>query len=92
MKKLNTDNWEKFQIDSLFTAENTGNVLARDVEDGSGETPYVTASGVNNVVAGHIDAKDYKKFIKIVYLLVEKHLQLPIRQKILFRMTAIILC
>lgn len=61
MKNLNTDNWEKFQIDSLFTAENTGNVLAREVEDGSGETPYVTASGVNNGVAGHIDAKDYKK-------------------------------
>ena len=61
MNKINTYEWEKFKVDQLFTAENTGNVLARDVEDGSGKTPYVTASGVNNGVVGYIDAKAYKK-------------------------------
>lgn len=61
MNKLETVKWEMFKISQLFTAENTGNILARDVEDGSGSTPYVTASGVNNGVVGYIDAKNYKK-------------------------------
>lgn len=61
MNKLQTVKWENFKIDQLFTAENTGNVLARDVEDGSGETPYVTASGFNNGVVKYIDAGNYKK-------------------------------
>lgn len=61
MNKLEMVKWEKFQINQLLTAENTGNVLARDVEDGSGETPYVTASGINNGVVGYIDAENYKK-------------------------------
>lgn len=60
MDKLEAVRWEYFKITRLFTAENTGNVLARDVEDGSGETPYVTASGVNNGVVGYIDAENYK--------------------------------
>lgn len=61
MNKLGSVKWENFKIAQLFTAENTGNILARDVEDGSGETPYVTASGVNNGVVGYIDAENYKK-------------------------------
>ena len=61
MNKLEMVKWEKSQINQLLTAENTGNVLARDVEDGSGETPYVTASGINNGVVGYIDAENYKK-------------------------------
>ncbi len=41
-------------------AANTGNILARDVEDGTGNTPFVTASGVNNGVAAYIDASKYE--------------------------------
>lgn len=41
-------------------AANTGNILARDVEDGTGSTPFVTASGTNNGVAAYIDASKYE--------------------------------
>lgn len=58
--KINIDKWKDFQISELFTADNTGNVLARDIEDGSGNMPFVTASGVNNGVCAYIDPKDYK--------------------------------
>lgn len=60
MNKINIDNWINFRVNDLFTAENTGNVLAREVEDGSGTTPFVTASGINNGVVGYIDAENYK--------------------------------
>lgn len=46
-------------IGDYFTAINTGNVLSRDIVDGSGFTPFVTASGVNNGVAAYIDASGY---------------------------------
>lgn len=59
MKKINTDKWQKFQIKELFVAKNTGNILSRDVVDGSGDTPYVTASAYNNGVIAHIDASAY---------------------------------
>ena len=59
MQKINIDNWQKIQVKSLFQASNTGNILSRDVEDGSGLTPYVTASGVNNGVMAYIDASKY---------------------------------
>lgn len=54
------NNWQKFQIKKLFVARNTGNILSRDVVDGSGDTPYVTASAYNNGVVAHIDASAYK--------------------------------
>lgn len=59
MKKINTDNWKKYQIKELFVAQNTGNILSRDVVDGSGLTPYVTASAYNNGVVAYIDASAY---------------------------------
>lgn len=59
MKRINTGNWQKFQIKDLFVAKNTGNILSRDVADGSGNTPYVTASAYNNGVTAHIDASAY---------------------------------
>ena len=58
--KINVEAWKDFPLSELFTADNTGNVLARDVEDGSGNVPFVTASGVNNGVSAYIDPKDYK--------------------------------
>ena len=47
-------------IGDLMDAANTGNILARDVEDGTGHTPFVTASSVNNGVAAYIDASKYE--------------------------------
>lgn len=58
--KININSWKDFQISDLFTADNTGNVLARDIEDGSGNVPFVTASGLNNGVCAYIDPKNYK--------------------------------
>lgn len=57
---LETSKWGVFSCKELFDCKNTGNILARDVEDGSGETPYVTASAYNNGVVGYIDASKYE--------------------------------
>lgn len=43
----------------MFNGSNTGNVLVRDIEDGSGTIAYVTSSGVNNGVVAYIDASKY---------------------------------
>ena len=59
MARINFSHWTPVGIDSLFAGSNTGNILARDVEDGTGDTPYVTASGINNGVVAHIDARSY---------------------------------
>lgn len=56
---IQTEKWSNFSCSELFNAKNTGNILARDIEDGSGETPYVTASGINNGVVAYIDASKY---------------------------------
>ena len=56
---IQTEKWGSFKCSKLFTARNTGNILARDVENGSGKTPYVTASGINNGVFAYIDASKY---------------------------------
>ena len=60
ISKVNINKWKKYKIGKLFDATNTGNVLSRDVIDGSGNIPYVTASGVNNGVVAHIDASKYQ--------------------------------
>lgn len=59
MGKIETNGWKKFPCEKLFECKNTGNILARDVIDGSGTTPYVTASAFNNGVFGYIDASGY---------------------------------
>lgn len=59
-RKIDSSNWQEFPINKIFDAENTGNVLAREIEDGSGTVPFVTASGINNGVVAHIDPRDYK--------------------------------
>lgn len=60
INKIDISKWKKYKIGKLFDANNTGNILARDVVDGSGHTPYVTASGVNNGVMAYIDASKYQ--------------------------------
>lgn len=57
---IDVSRWGKFSCRKLFSCKNTGNILARDVEDGSGTTPFVTASGYNNGVAGYIDASKFE--------------------------------
>lgn len=58
--KIDTSKWKSYVVGDLMDAANTGNILARDVEDGTGDTPFVTASGVNNGVAAYIDASKYE--------------------------------
>lgn len=58
--KITVSSWKKFAIKDMFEANNTVNILIRDIEDGSGSTPYVTASGVNNGVAAMINASRYE--------------------------------
>lgn len=60
MKNIDIRKWNEFEIGNLFSAKNTGNILTRDVDDGSGTTPYVTASGINNGVVAYINASDYE--------------------------------
>lgn len=56
---IDYSSWKEFLVGDYFDATNTGNILSRDVNDGSGSTPYVTASGENNGIVAHIDAGDY---------------------------------
>lgn len=56
---IQTVEWKEFACLSLFDCKNTGNILSRDVIDGSGKTPFVTASAFNNGVAAYIDASKY---------------------------------
>lgn len=58
-KRLNINTWKDFVIGDYFSAINTGNILSRDIVDGSGSTPFVTASGINNGVVAYIDASNY---------------------------------
>ncbi len=57
---IDVSEWGEFSCKKLFECKNTGNILARDVIDGSGNIPYVTASGYNNGVVAHIDASNYE--------------------------------
>ena len=52
--------WLGFRVGDLFESSNTGNILSRDIEDGSGPTPFVTSSSINNGVVAHIDASKYE--------------------------------
>lgn len=57
---IDVSGWGEFSCKELFECKNTGNILVRDVIDGSGDTPYVTASGYNNGIVAHIDASNYE--------------------------------
>ena len=43
-------------------------ILYRDIVDGSGTTPFVTASGVNNGVTAYIDSTNYDIIFKVNHL------------------------
>lgn len=44
----------KFKIIDLFNVKNTGNILAREIKENSGSTPYLCASAENNAVSSYI--------------------------------------
>ena len=58
-KRIEKSTWKEFVIGDYFNAKNTGNILNRNINDGSGTTPFVTASSVNNGVVAYIDATNY---------------------------------
>lgn len=58
--RIDRTHWKDYLIGDYFYAKNTGNLLTRDIDDGSGITPFVTASGVNNGVVAYIDAANYQ--------------------------------
>lgn len=56
---IDISDWSFFECVNLFECVNTGNVLARDIIDGSGTTPFVTASSYNNGVVAYIDSSKF---------------------------------
>lgn len=42
--------WKKFKLTEIFNVSNSHNILKSDIVFGSGKTPYVTASSINNSV------------------------------------------
>lgn len=40
-KRLNINAWKDFAVGDYFSAINTGNILSRDIVDGSGSTPLL---------------------------------------------------
>ncbi len=47
--------WGEFKIaDEIFKVKNSGNILARDIKENSGATPYLCASANNNAVSSYI--------------------------------------
>ncbi len=61
MGKINTKGWKPFPIIELFEVKNTHSILKNEVEEDSGETPYVTASNENNGVSTYISYNDHLK-------------------------------
>ncbi len=57
--KVDSSQWKEFRVGEVFEIGNTGSILAKDVHDGSGTTPYVTASYENNGVVAYVDGSAY---------------------------------
>ncbi len=55
MKKLDVSTWKKYKITKIFEVKNTHNILSTEVEEDSGQYPYVTASKENNGVKTYVD-------------------------------------
>ncbi len=54
MSKIETADWKQFKVIDLFEVKNTHSILKNEIEEDSGETPYVTASNENNGVYTYI--------------------------------------
>ena len=54
MSRINVENWKEFFISDIFEIRNTHSIMKKEIEDNSGEYPYVTASEGNNSVVSYI--------------------------------------
>ncbi len=61
IKTLDDDIWQSINVMNLFSVINTKSILARDIQPGSGLTPYLCASAENNSVSSYIDYDDELK-------------------------------
>lgn len=54
MDKIDAREWKPFNIVDLFEIKNTHSILKNEIDENSGNTPYVTASNENNGVHTYI--------------------------------------
>lgn len=46
--------WGEFDLTKVFEVRNAGNIMASEIVEGSGSTPYLCASRGNNAVSSYI--------------------------------------
>lgn len=51
-------NWGELDVTKVFEVSNAGNILASEIEEGNGSTPYLCASRDNNAVSSYISYRD----------------------------------
>lgn len=52
------DEWREFDVTKVFEVRNAGNILASEIVEGSGSTPYLCASRENNAVSSYISYRE----------------------------------
>lgn len=52
------DEWREFDVTRVFEVRNAGNILASEIVEGSGDTPYLCASRENNAVSSYITYRE----------------------------------
>ena len=55
LRNYNNQVFDEFDITSVFNIRNTSNILAEQIVEGSGSTPYLCASSENNAVSSYIN-------------------------------------
>ena len=63
-KALNTYEsmvFNDYKLTDVFDVANAGNILSRDIREGSGTTPYLCASAENNAVSSYISYDEKQK-------------------------------
>jgi len=50
--------WGEFDVIKIFDVRNAGNILANEIVEGSGSTPYLCASRENNAVSSYISYRE----------------------------------
>jgi len=55
MGMIDVSGWKKHKIIEIFNVKNTHSILSTEVEEDSGEFPYITASKENNGVETYVD-------------------------------------
>lgn len=54
LKEFENIKFEDFDVVKVFDVKNSGNILSSDIVKGSGDTPYLCASSINNAVSSYI--------------------------------------